>query len=281
MNLCDLNPYLRFAAQMHYDTSYDGSHVRVSDCRLFYVLAGSASLNICGKQYALSPGDLFYCCAGSSYQIQTRSEMDLIILNFDLSRSWSHQALPISPVRDSASWSTMEVFYDQIDDSAFLNGPLYLTKANEQLSEIEQLLADHTSADRYGKLLSSARLKTLLIRLHSTASSEIPAKVAQDREYILANYANPITNQELAALAAYHEYYLNRIFTAATGQSLHSYLLNVRLQKANHIILNTDTPLQEIPELVGFGSYPHFSAAFKQQYGLSPAQYRKNLRANI
>jgi len=82
----------------------------------------------------------------------------------------------------------------------------------------------------------------------------------------------------LADLVGYHEYYLNRIFTAYVGQSLHAYLMNIRLSRASYLILNTDMDLKDIPEQAGFSSYPHFSAAFKRVYGYAPAKYRKHLR---
>ena len=44
MTLSELNPFLRFSAEMLYDAAFNGSPVRVSDCRLFSVLDGTALL---------------------------------------------------------------------------------------------------------------------------------------------------------------------------------------------------------------------------------------------
>ena len=125
MTLSELNPFLRFSAQMLYDTSYNGSQVRVSDCRLFSVLDGSGRLTIDGKHYTLAPGCLFYCCAGSCYSIHTHRAMHLLILNFDLSRSHSSQSLPLPPNRDQSGWSTMPVYFDEVEGS-FLDSHLFL-----------------------------------------------------------------------------------------------------------------------------------------------------------
>ena len=157
----------------------------------------------------------------------------------------------------------------------------FLENGGSLLDLLRQTVEIHTMADRFADALSSAMLKTLLTRMHLHATGQLPQKVALVQDYILKHYAEPITNSQLAQLAGYHEYYLNRIFTAATGQSLHSYLMKVRISRAAFLILNTDLELQEISEQVGFGSYPHFSGYFKQAHGLSPAQYRKRLRSNI
>lgn len=280
MELCELNPFLRFAAQMRYETAYNATPVQVSDCRMFFVLEGTGRLSIASQQYELTPNSLFYCCAGSRYTIHTEEALRLIILNFDLSRSHSHQSLPISPKADPAGWDTMPIFLDPVSDSSFLGSHLFLENVGELATRLSAIVEEH-NAGRFSDALTGAELKALLIRLHHRVPGQLPQKVVLVQEYIAGHYAQPLTNRHLAQLVGYHEYYLNRIFTAATGQSLHGYLLKVRLNRATHLILNTDLELQTIGEQVGFGSYPHFSAAFKAATGLSPARYRKHLRRNI
>ena len=85
MNLCDLNPFLRFASKMLYDVSYNAMPVLVSDCRLFYILEGSGQLEIGDARHNLEPGCLFYCCAGSRYTIRCGDFLRLFSLNFGIS----------------------------------------------------------------------------------------------------------------------------------------------------------------------------------------------------
>lgn len=281
MEVCDLNPFLRFAAKLRYDLSYNNTDVRVNDCRIFFILEGGARLRVEQNTYDLTPGCLFFCRAGSRYVVHARESMQLISLNFDLTQQHRDHTLPFSPNRNKHQWDTMSIHFDAVSDSSFLNGHLFLENAGDLLPLLEQITGDFSSGDRFARELSSAGLKTLLTRLHRRDPARLPPKLLQVQEHIQKHYARDLTNRELADLVGYHEYYLNRIFTASTGQSLHSYLLNVRLSRASFLILNTDTPLQEIPEQVGFGSYPHFSAAFKRMSGFSPSQYRKHLRGSI
>ena len=281
MNLCYLNPFLRFASKMLYDVSYNAMPVLVSDCRLFYILEGSAQLEIGDACYALEPGCLFYCCAGSRYTIRCVDCLHLFSLNFDLTQQFRANFHPLPPNREPENWPQTQVFFEEVADSNFLNGHLFLEKGADYQPFLERIVQDFTSTDRFGRELGSAELKRLLITLHRRDPDQLPPKVVQVQEYLQTHFAQAITNRELADLVGYHEYYLNRIFNAATGQSLHRYLLNVRLNRAAYLILNTDLELQAIPEQVGFGSYPHFSGYFKQVFGCSPAQYRKQLRSNI
>jgi len=278
MRVCDLNPFLRFYAELRNDLIYNDTPVKVSDCRLFYILKGCAQLTTGMHTFSLSPGSLFYCPAGSCYTIHTQNAMQLICLNFDLTQQWNDHILPMPPSRDPSHWPSMPVFSVFMEDSLYLNSFLFLEKMERFLPQLEQIIEDCSSGERFGKELGSAQLKNLLIRLHRQDVQQLPSKLQLIQKYMQTNYACPLTNQHLADLVGYHEYYLNRIFTAYVGQSLHAYLMNIRLCRASYLILNTDMDLKSISEQVGFSSYPHFSAAFKQSYGYAPAKYRKQLR---
>lgn len=277
MKLCDVNPHIRFASKIHHVS--EGSHVKVTDCRLFYVTDGQAVLRIANQSYTLSPRSLFYCRGGSDYILSAPEGIDLISLNFDLTQANNDRVIPFPP--RTAGWEDMLVLRDDVQDSSFLNGHYFLPDAGELSHGVFRIVDSFMSGRPYAREISGCGLKELLLRLHRTASSVIPQKVRLIRDYIDAHYAENINNQSLAAMAGYHEFYLNRIFQACIGASLHEYLLKIRLDRASYLILNTDLPLKAIPDQVGFHSYPHFSSYFKQRFGYSPGEYRKNLRGNI
>lgn len=277
MKLRDLNPHIRFASNIHHVS--EGSHVKVTDCRLFYVTGGQAVLRIANQCYTLTPRSLFYCSGGSDYTIAAPEGVNLISLNFDLTQTYNDFVIPIPP--RTAGWEDMQVFQDDVADSSFLNGHYFITDAGELGNSVFRIVDSFMSGKPYAREISSCRLKELLLRLHRTASSDIPEKVRLIRDYMDTHYPEDITNRTLASMAGYHEFYLNRIFQACVGVSLHEYLLKVRLDRASYLILNTDLPLKAIPEKVGFHSYPHFSSYFKQLFGYAPADYRKNLRKYI
>ena len=49
-----------------------------------------------------------------------------------------------------------------------------------------------------------------------------------------------------------------------------------RTTRVRRMIAKEDTPLTAIASKCGFQNLSHFSKAFKQQYGVSPMQFRKN-----
>ena len=63
---------------------------------------------------------------------------------------------------------------------------------------------------------------------------------------------------------------------AVTGLTPVAYILQVRLNYAQRLIANEDTSLTTVASKCGFQNLSHFSKAFKQQFGVSPTQFRKN-----
>lgn len=71
---------------------------------------------------------------------------------------------------------------------------------------------------------------------------------------------------------------LNDLFSAyADGQSFTSYINNLRLQEALHLIRKEpDTPVSAIAEAVGF-TPANFREQFKREFGMTPTEYRQNV----
>ena len=62
-----------------------------------------------------------------------------------------------------------------------------------------------------------------------------------------------------------------------TGLTPVAYVLQVRLNYARHMISTDNSPMSVIATKCGFQNLSHFSKSFKQQFGVSPLQYRKHI----
>ena len=72
----------------------------------------------------------------------------------------------------------------------------------------------------------------------------------------------------------YHPHYVNALMKEYTGTTLHSYLSEIRLEKALKYIVNTDESIESIAFRVGYKNPTHFCTAFKKKYGVSPRAFR-------
>jgi transcriptional regulator GlxA family with amidase domain len=69
-----------------------------------------------------------------------------------------------------------------------------------------------------------------------------------------------------------------KVFKQVTGLSPNQYYLNLRLNKAKALLVNTDLSIVEISNLTGFENLFYFSNYFKKKNGVSPILYRNNKR---
>ncbi len=86
--------------------------------------------------------------------------------------------------------------------------------------------------------------------------------------------------EELAELTSYNYSYLSALFRRVTSGTLADYYRLRRLQTAKLLIDEGNLNITRIAELLNYSSIYTFSRAFKEQYGLSPDQYRKGTRGD-
>jgi AraC-like DNA-binding protein len=83
------------------------------------------------------------------------------------------------------------------------------------------------------------------------------------------------TLREIAAEMRGSPVYLTQVFQQVEGLPLYRYHLRLRLARALDLIVGRDD-LSGLAQDLGFSSHSHFSAAFKQHYGVTPAEFRSN-----
>jgi AraC-like DNA-binding protein len=98
--------------------------------------------------------------------------------------------------------------------------------------------------------------------------------VLKIQKYIEKNFSEEISLDFLAKEFGYSKYHLNRMFAESTGKTIHAYIMERRLFEAEWLLLNTDTPIIEIAQMIGYTSQQSFTKAFTQRFECSPASYR-------
>jgi AraC family transcriptional regulator len=100
-------------------------------------------------------------------------------------------------------------------------------------------------------------------------------RVAEIRRYIHRNIDQPLNRAVLADKLGFSVPHFHRIFTACTGESAASYVRRVRLERAGRKLRMGAVNITEVALAAGYDTHAAFSKAFKQQYGLSPSEFRR------
>ena len=101
------------------------------------------------------------------------------------------------------------------------------------------------------------------------------------RDYINANYSQPITMQDLHSKVNLTHRTMGRLFNDELGMPPNKYLLACRLGAVRDKLANPDCSEMEISAIAqdcGFSHLGRFSQSFKQYYGVSPREFRKHIR---
>jgi len=97
------------------------------------------------------------------------------------------------------------------------------------------------------------------------------------QEFIHRSFSENISLQQFAQHCHVSPFHFSRIFKTVLSMSPHQYLLGVRLQHAKILIATTEKTISDIAFECGFSSLEYFATAYKQQFKVSPTQYRKEL----
>lgn len=94
--------------------------------------------------------------------------------------------------------------------------------------------------------------------------------------YIEAHCADPLSLDELAAVAKVTPQHLCRLFRRHVNARPFAYITRVRLQKAKAtMIAHSDKSLKQIAEACGFGDPSYFTKQFHLYEGMTPQAFRR------
>lgn len=102
--------------------------------------------------------------------------------------------------------------------------------------------------------------------------------VRKAQEILSANPEKPIALATLAASCGVSPRTLLRRFRTALGESPGKYQQALRIEKARHLLENSDRTVEEIVAEVGYDDSRSFRRLFLQRVGLSPRRYRRRFR---
>lgn len=98
-------------------------------------------------------------------------------------------------------------------------------------------------------------------------------------DFIEANLSESIGLAEMAASAGLSRMHFAAQFRAATGMRPHEYLLRRRIERAQHMLTLSTSPLVDVAFEVGFKSQSHFTTVFTRFVGETPKGWRERTRS--
>lgn len=79
---------------------------------------------------------------------------------------------------------------------------------------------------------------------------------------------------QAASMAGLSTGYFSRLFAGEVGISFREYALRARLERARHLLEETDMPVGQVAAALGYDDVYLFSRQFRRRYGASPKHFR-------
>ena len=99
--------------------------------------------------------------------------------------------------------------------------------------------------------------------------------IKKSLKWINENYNKDITLGDAAQYVMLSPVYYGRIFKMNVGTSFTGYLLDLRLNKARHLLKDTPLNVREVANAVGYKDVNYFIRLFKKSYGVAPGEFKK------
>lgn len=107
-----------------------------------------------------------------------------------------------------------------------------------------------------------------------TLSDTVESRILDAVQYIYQNYNQLLSLHSVAKIACVEATYFSKILKKITGTNFYEFLTQVRLKKAEDLLLTSPMSINQIAESCGFTNGKNFWAIFKKNMGISPREYR-------
>ena len=270
MTVENCNPFIR-AAEIQ-PTILEGSGLRMAyDHRLFYILENRGRITIDRRSWDIGPNTLIVIPPATAYDFH--GKLKTCVLNFDITRKFSHRSHPIFPPC-TAAFDPSLLFDTQLlegfEHPCILQGDIFTQET------VLRIVNRYNAHGKHADAAISAMLKLLFSELLDRSTDSGEKRCEEIMSYIRIHAAEINNNEAVARVFGYHPVYLSDLIKRTLGKSLHATIMEAKLQLACRWLAGTDESIDDIAHQTGFCSRAHFCTLFKKKLGVSPTEYRKN-----
>lgn len=252
------------------------------ELELLLVLRGVTHYQIYHTDYELSPGDLIIADVEDLHQIHDSSD-DILMLSMHIDTN-----------RFDSIYSNIRYMFfvceECMDGPAgnrqLLRNKLVLLKEHiarmafyyikedtphsllmEEINKLVSILVEHFQ----GFFMEDYQYKTS----PKDMSDEDLQRLSRITRYIMLNYKNKISLDDISELEHLSPYYLSHLIKENLGFNFQNFVNAIRLEFAEKLLVFSNMTLMQISMECGFSSPNYFNKCFSAWHGKTPSQYRK------
>ena len=223
------------------------------------VTKGSGVFKIANKEYTVNKGDLFFVFPGSEYSITSIENFTYTYVSFIGKRA--QKIMGVLGINRSNSVFSGFLSLDDFWYSALLSS----TKDTLELvcesvllytfAAIKKKFAPKENLDKANEVVNTVKL------------------------YVDQHFEDPdLSLERISKVFSYNPKYLSNLFASTQGEGLKEYVIKRRVNYAEQLFSQGFTSIKDVSVMCGFNDPLYFSKVFKKIMGVSPKEFRTNLK---
>lgn len=254
---------------------------------IFMNLSGESICRVSNHSVKIPESSYFLTNAKDYYTLEIESEKNIKTFNIHFGESFVENIFK-DLIQPSDKLIT-DPFHTALSPINFYS-KLYPKTVG--LKAIILKIFNHQKEDHYPALLFEEHLSELAFYLlHShrevlkeieklpytkqSTKTEIFKRVNFAVDYMQSFYLNDLTLEELSSTACMSKFHFLRLFKIIFQRTPYQFIIELRLNKAKELLLNTDIPINLIATTLNFENLSSFSRLFYQRHKIYPNKFRQ------
>ena len=227
---------------------------------LEYVCDGIGHIICDDQEYTVKKGDVYLLEPGSNHKY------------------WSDKKKPFTKI-----WINFESeLFEKVIETFKIKGIVKFSNAEcgdlfEELFRVDEISLFHNVVC-YEIFEILLKIANRLMKATNSPQVAIPEQIYNIKKLIDNSIYSSISIEQIC-----EEYYLSRSYIISNfkkyfGVTPHKYLIEEKIKLSTSLLRNPNKTIKEIALGLGFYDVYHFSKTFKQKMGVSPLEFKKNLK---
>ena len=260
-----------FACRRYRTPDFETSWHKHEECELILITEGNGTAMIGDFVGEYKTGDIYFIGSDIPHSFRKRHHKmigDAVVAHFK--KDVFGESFFLLP-----EIKNMHHFLHKSDAIQLLN------KLKKEVSALLITMETARGLERINLLLQSLQKMSTsashskLTQDFSSPDNNINPAIEKIIEYSFKHYLEPITLEQVAAIAEMSIPTFCRFFKKNIKKTYFDFIQDLRISHACKLLTNSDKPIMEICYESGYNSWAHFSKQFKQIKQITPSMYRK------
>jgi AraC-like DNA-binding protein len=247
-----------------------------------YIYDGSITQIVEGEKIGLVKGAICILDPNAKHSIEICGEND-IGMNFIIQKEFLNTAF-LSHIKNNSLFS--EFFANYIRQRNSFPRFIYLDTGDDTMvrNYAETIMCEYFDPDLCSDGTIESLMPALFNELFRVWRSQGGKKIMREPEeeksiwkilrFIETNYSEA-TLTTTAHRFGYSPNYLSALISKTTGSSFTEIKHKVCMNQASLMLLNSEMPITDVAQEVGFTNITYFYSVFHKRFGLTPAEFRE------